>query len=380
MDVATVEVLASPESSEQRSVIMVWLVKAGGILSIVATSLTIRDILLRFLHGEKIRLTSKLIFEWALSCLGASFWSSFLSTWMIPKETGIYMASGNTVTCTIQGFLDNFFYGISVLTYTILSLTYSFLVKFKHKDELKSFRSHLIVFGVSPVTCFLLALVPLFDKAYNYSEIHVCSIAEYPIGCLSEESSYSCERGEDARKLWISRFVIVCVANFLIIASVVILVRAVLVRENRMSRHGGATDDSTSRSRKVIWQGIWYILAFEISWGAWYLWQFLRISADQKMNTGEFYHPDDVSAVLYMVAVTHPTQGVWISMVYFRPQYLKYRERDALDFRIASVLRVLNLSVPRFLTIEWWESRSKRNNKSSEDSLPEIVRSDCTNQ
>ena len=253
-------------------------------------------------------------------------------------------------------------------------------MKFKHKDELKSFRSHLIVFGVSPVTCFLLALVPLFDKAYNYSEIHVCSIAEYPIGCLSEESSYSCERGEDARKLWISRFVIVCVANFLIIASVVILVRAVLVRENRMSRHGGATDDSTSRSRKVIWQGIWYILAFEISWGAWYLWQFLRISADQKMNTGEFYHPDDVSAVLYMVAVTHPTQGVWISMVYFRPQYLKYRERDALDFRIASVLRVLNLSVPRFLTIEWWESRSKRNNKSSGDSLPEIVRSDCTNQ
>jgi hypothetical protein len=125
-----------------------------------------------------------------------------------------------------------------------------------------------------------------------------------------------------------------------------------------MSRHGGTASsltDGTSRSKKVIWQGIWYILAFEISWGGWYAWQFIRISADRNFNSHEIYSAH-VSAILYFVALTHPTQGVWISMVYFRPQYLKFRERDASDFRIASVLRVLNLRVPRIFGVEWWES------------------------
>jgi hypothetical protein len=50
-------------------------------------------------------------------------------------------------------------------------------------------------------------------------------------------------------------------------------------------------------------------------------------------------------------------------MVYFRPQYLKFRQRDPSDFRITSVLRVLNIKVPRFLTVEWWQSRDHDENK-----------------
>lgn len=373
---SSVEVIHGSEIYEHYSVILVWVVKTGGLLSMIATTLTIRDILLRFLQGETIRLTSTLIFEWALACLGASFWSAFLSTWMVPEESGIFMASGNTATCTLQGFLDNFFYGTTVLTYTVLSFTYCFLVKFKRKDELLPTRSLVLVLGISPVSCFLLATSPLFDKAYNYSELHICSIAEYPIGCLSNMTSYDCERGGDARNMWISRFFIVCCANFLIIASVVVLVKATLTRENRINRHvGTATSltDGTSRSRKVISQGIWYILAFEISWGGWYAWQFIRISAERNFNSHEIYSAH-VSAILYFVAFTHPTQGVWISMVYFRPQYLKYRERDASDFRIASVLRALNLGVPRFLAVEWWESwrvhgSTKNSNKGKEHSM-----------
>lgn len=168
------------EPYEKHSVIMIWIVKFGGVLSIIATGLTMRDILTRFLHGEKIRLTSKILFEWALACMGASFWSALISTWMVPEESGIYMASGNQNTCTLQGFLDAFFYGTTVLTYTILAITYCFLVKFKRKDELSMSRNLTVILGVSPTASFLLATAPLFNDAYNYTELHTCGIAEYP--------------------------------------------------------------------------------------------------------------------------------------------------------------------------------------------------------
>lgn len=175
-----VELIPTVEPYEKHSVIMVWIVKIGGLLSIIATAFTMRDILTRFLQGETIRLTSKLIFEWALACMGASFWSAFMSTWLVPEESGIYMASGNQTTCTLQGFLDSFFYGITVLTYTILAMTYCFLVKSKRKDELPMSRNLVLILGISPAICFVLATAPLFNDAYNYTELHICGIAEYP--------------------------------------------------------------------------------------------------------------------------------------------------------------------------------------------------------
>lgn len=357
-----VALIPSAEPYENHVVAIVWIGKVGGLLSMIATTFTMRDILTRFLRGETVRLTSKLIFEWAFACFGASFWSAFLSTWMVPEETGVYMASGTTTTCTLQGFLDSFFYGTSVLTYTVLAVTYCLLVKFKRKDELSISRTLTIILGVSPAISFLLATAVLFDDAYNYTELHICGIAEYPMGCLSPHVPIECQRGEHARQFWVSRFCIMCWANFIIIVSVAILIRAILKRENRMTVH---EDDRniTARSRKAIWQGIWYILAFEVSWGAWFAFQFVRISADHEMNSRAFYSIN-VSEILYIGVCTHSMQGVWISMVYFRPYYLKFRQRDPDDFRIASLMRVLNLSVPRVLTVEWWETLNCRKSTS----------------
>ena len=58
---------------------------------------------------------------------------------------------------------------------------------------------------------------------------------------------------------------------------------------------------------------------------------------------------------------TQPTQGFANALVFFRPRYLKFRSRDDDEFRAASVLRVFNLSVPRILDTEWWESWSAKN-------------------
>lgn len=58
----------------------------------------------------------------------------------VPKETGIYLASGNTFSCTVQGFCDAFFYGLSVLMNAILAITYCILVKRGRRYESSGLR------------------------------------------------------------------------------------------------------------------------------------------------------------------------------------------------------------------------------------------------
>lgn len=41
--------------------------------------------------------------------------------------------------------------------------------------------------------------------------------------------------------------------------------------------------------------------------------------------------------------------GVGNALVYFRPKYLKFRERDSEELRIASLFRTLDLPVPKCL-------------------------------
>lgn len=54
---------------------------------------------------------------------------------IVPKDTGAYLASGNTASCTAQGFFDSFFFGLSVVMNSILAFTYCIIVKRGKRDE-----------------------------------------------------------------------------------------------------------------------------------------------------------------------------------------------------------------------------------------------------
>ena len=80
----------------------------------------------------------------------------------------------------------------------------------------------------------------------------------------------------------------------------------------------------------------------------------------------------------WLPSITQPTQGFANALVFFRPRYLKFRSRDEDEFRIASVLRVLDLSVPRILDTEWWGSRSAPNvdkSRTGSESVDEPIKS-----
>lgn len=79
------------------------------------------------------------------------------------------------------------------------------------------------------------------------------------------------------------------------------------------------------------------------------------------------------------------TSNHFVYAVYFRPRYLKFRERDNTELRLASAFRACDLAVPRFLTnryefsltcditkryecktcdniIDWWRTFRRKNN------------------
>ena len=147
-----------------------------------------------------------------------------------------------------------------------------------------SLRCSLKVLGLPPLICFLLALMPLFDRAYNPTGFHVCGIAEYPLGCLYETNPYPCERGDNARLLSMIRFAIIFLGNLTIVVSVSILIMHVISREQRMNTNHG--DSANDLSTKATWQGIFYVAAFMFSWGPWCLWQVSLMQATLHSFTG----------------------------------------------------------------------------------------------
>jgi len=234
----------------------ILLMKAGGLLSMTACYFVMRDVLIRYHRRERIRLTQKIVFELSVANFWASFFSAFMSTWMVPKESGDFQAAGTTASCTAQGFLDSVFYGLSVIMNAILALTYCIIVKRNKKDQLKSKRKTLLVLVLPVIVCFLLAMKPLFDQAYNYTDFHACGIAEYPLGCLSDVYDSPCSRGKHAKEIKIARFAIISLATCIIFGSICVLIMHAVSTERRMRSNTRASVNLLSL--KSTWQGIWY--------------------------------------------------------------------------------------------------------------------------
>ncbi|KAL7541328.1 hypothetical protein ACHAWF_006907 [Thalassiosira exigua] len=335
--------------------VSIILMKVGGLLSMTADHFIMRDFLIRYHKGERVKLTKRIVCELSFAQFWASFFSAFLGTWMVPKESGDFLAAGNTASCTAQGFLQAFFYGLCVIMDATLALTYCILVKHRRRDEARSKRSLWLILGLPPIVCFMLAVKPLFDQAYNYTDFHSCGIAEHPLGCLNDNYDFGCSRGKNARELKIARFSITCLAFTIIVVSVCVLITHAISTERR------ATNIAVNyNSLKVTWQGIFYVAAFIFSWGPWYLWQWIRITSGMETMARE-----GSPTLLYLISITLPLQGVMNALVFFRPKYLKYRKRHIEELRLKSILRTLDLAVPKILSAEWW--RSLKSNQIDED-------------
>ena len=395
--------------------ICVWIMKFIGVLSMIASYFIIRDIVIRYYNRERIRLTSKVIFELSIGDFFGTFFSAVMGTWMVPKESGAYMAAGSVASCTAQGFLQAFFYGIGITMNAVLAITYYQLVKNERADGTRTKRNTRLILLLPPLIPLLLSIGPLFNNGYNYTDISICGIGEYPLGCLVVFEIFDkCTRGTRAIGMKYLQLSYILLINIIIVTSVVLMICYAKSKDRKMNRSSSLTNsvsitnnnnsrsddiyainvrngnsNNNATSKKFLWQGLWYVACFTTAWFPWYVWQWIRITDKGYLIMNDF---QSVS-LFYILSITHPSQGFLNALVFFRPSYLKYRYRDEREWRLASICRVLHIPVPRILLVEWWaswlgnrkeeedveyDSRIEMNNEGAKPNVVSAPRSACS--
>ena len=88
----------------------------------IGSFLIIRDIRRRSRENKDVPLTSLILCELSLADFISAFFAMFIGTWMVPRESGAYLAAGTDASCTMQGFLAYLFYSMSIFSNTTLAI------------------------------------------------------------------------------------------------------------------------------------------------------------------------------------------------------------------------------------------------------------------
>ena len=110
--------------------------KVGGSLSLIACTFIMRDVSTKWHRKRSVSLASVLIFCISIADWLYSLFCCFLSTWMAPvghttfHGQPIFLAAGNTQSCTAQGFISTLAIGASMSYYATLMVFCEFSLCF----------------------------------------------------------------------------------------------------------------------------------------------------------------------------------------------------------------------------------------------------------
>eukprot|EP00797_Seminavis_robusta_P018025 Sro269_g104140.2 (140) ;mRNA; r:78300-78719 len=115
-----------------------------------------------------------------------------LSSWPIPQETGIYLASGTVDSCEVVGFVNQI---VAILTpaYNVSLVLYYYLTIAQGLRPGEMCKYQYYLYFVPLVYALAMAIPGLPLDLYNAANF-VCWIAPYPPGCQGNEF----ERGHNA--------------------------------------------------------------------------------------------------------------------------------------------------------------------------------------
>ncbi len=294
--------------------------KVGGILSIIGSILILRDVFLKFKEHKTIPLTTKMMTLITVANLFLGFWENFLSTWMVPRDTLAFMASGNVTTCNLQAFISVLMYMIVETAYTMLSALYYITVARKDWTTQKT-QSWTVVctFLVLPIIIGIGTAVPLLvTQQYNFDGVYRCNIASYPLDCYHNDD-IPCERAPNATLIrgWLYLYVSVCFA--LIIMFLSMMLCSVEKQNAELAKHSeyylqGIRGEGNS-SNPVAFRSLRYLTAFFIPNLALIVWGVINVGQIEMSETGWL-------VVEYLYVILWPMFGAFNCLVYFRLRYL----------------------------------------------------------
>jgi hypothetical protein len=221
-----------------------WGPKPSALLSIICSYVVIREVL----KDEKSKTASKVIgrvlLSMSISDIVFSF-AWFLSTWPTPKGDEywyLHQNSGNTATCTIQGFLYQFGFVASPLFNMSLAIFYLLIVKYNYNEKRLS---HLEKWVQGSIWTFTLvaSIYPIPLGLYN-NNWEICWLDSYPPDCKDSwtygDDEADCIRGDNA---WIhGLFFLVFPSWFCLLVvsfTFLVLLRTIRQMENKSRMYAG---------------------------------------------------------------------------------------------------------------------------------------------
>jgi len=245
----------------------------------------------------------------------------FLGSWPIPYETeNVFMAFGNTATCSAQGFflqlgIISQFYNAYLAVYYVLVIKYN--KKERHLQKMEKF-VHWITWLFSVAT----AIAGLVLNQYNSANLW-CWIAPFPEDC--DNVDMECTRGNKA-SFYRFAFFYAWVIPVLVVVMVCmcIVMYSVHQQQKRLKRYAGS---SFNNLKQVAIQAMWYIVSFFLTTA------FNSTTRIIQATTGKTHFP-----IILLMVIFFPLQGWWNFLIYLRPRYAAYRKKNP-EWSFASAIR-----------------------------------------
>lgn len=328
---------------ERKFMIMIWIPRFSGILSVIGSSLIAYVILRDYHKRTRYRTRHRLLlmmcfidipYSVALALSTVPIPTGTQTNWGSPVPYDIYGAVGNTATCLAQGFFVQL--GLAVPCYSCALSTYYFIRIRRNVDKVFDPDSMGYIEPVMHAVAFLFpfctAISGVAMGLFNSSDF-LCWIEPYPASC-KWNVDVQCTRGQDAFLYQILFFAwVIVVAFFVIIANTVLICWTVWGKERasrswllmqRRSSGGGNGDDqptcevrSMFQTKETAKQMLLYVWAFVITC----IWPMILVLANQTQTSQTTSFVLNVLLLLFL-----PSQGFWNFLAFIRPRYIFARE------------------------------------------------------
>lgn len=327
-------------SSQRRNVVIV--ARSTAIFTLLGSTYIIQDIV-----KDATRRTStknRIIFLMSIFDFLFSFFGAVLGTSMAPQDIGVPGAAGNTMTCTLQGFIASVSVVASAYFNLSLALCYLLMVRFEYSDEtLRNLEPYFL--SLPLIVSLLPSCAGLFFQMYNFNGVNYCFARASPYRCQEEESPFNCTRGGSSKYWYLFNSILVYISACVIIMSMVMMYRAILDRERSNDQYRFSTTSTTvnvvsnnnrpflrrNLSNTMRSQGLWYSGAFLVS--------FFPISVYYTFFFDPYW-------LLIIVSLTANMVGFFNAVIYVRPRFVKFRRDNSHIGFISSVWYTLLRTSP----------------------------------
>lgn len=299
----------------------------GGLLSLIGST----TIVYRIISQQKFKQDSyhRLLMGACVSDIVSSIgWIMY--AFIPPKETSDrYLSIGNTASCTATSFFMQF----AVFVYVIYnpSLAIYFLVSIRYNwkaSKIKRMETIMHIVGI--ILGLVCAVIPLSLQLYNENTVGLgCWLNTLPIGCQSDRN-VDCVRGTISPAAIgyavagvpaVLALVTVVVSNYLVVKTVRSKERTTL----RISQLPQFNEQQAKRTKATAAQATWYVVIFFNS--LFWLIAF-RVLSDFDVITRE----NESRWTIFIAASQFfsSSAGFGFMLVFARPRYLRFRERDQM--------------------------------------------------